>query len=223
MVKVHKITGSYGANAYLIDATHPILVDVGAANMFDLLRRFLNPIDLEYIVLTHCHYDHTFGTAQLAEQTGANIAIHEEDAKLLGDDWATVSDVFGARAPSIEPDMLLKGGESFDLGNISLRVIHTPGHTLGSICLYGENIRSNLLFSGDTIFAAGGIGRTDLGGDAHALVNSIKLLTTLDVDTIYPGHGGITNQNVDAQIRASLRYAELNCKAYNSKGFYAFV
>ncbi len=227
MVKVHKITGSYGANAYLIDAECPILVDVGAANMFDLLRRFLNPTDLEYIVLTHCHYDHTFGTAQLAEQTGANVAIHEEDAKLLGDNWATASGVFGVRAPSIEPDMLLKGGESLDLGDISLRVIHTPGHTPGSICLYSEDIRrmssSKLLFSGDAIFAAGGIGRTDLGGDAHALVNSIKLLTTLDVDTLYPGHGDATNQNVSTQIKTSLRYAELNRKAHNSKDFYVFV
>jgi len=223
MVNVHKITGSYGANAYLIDATHPVLVDVGAANMFDLLGRFLNPADLEYIILTHCHYDHTFGTEKLAEQTSARIAIHEEDAKLLGDDGMTVSAMFGTRAPRIEPDILFKGEESLDLGDISLRVIHTPGHTPGSICLYGGDVRSNLLFSGDTIFAAGGIGRTDLGGDAQALVNSIKLLTTLDVDILYPGHGDVTNQNVDAQIRASLGYAELGRTTYNSKDFYAFV
>jgi len=219
MVNVHKITGLYGANAYLIDAERPVLVDVGAPNMFDLLKEFMNPTDLEYIILTHCHYDHTFGTAQLAERTGASIAIHEEDAKLLGEDWATASDMFGARAPSIEPDMLLKGGESLDLGDVSLRIIHTPGHTPGSICLYG----SGLLFSGDTIFAAGGIGRTDLGGDAHALVDSIKLLTTLDVDILYPGHGEITNENAGAQIRASLKHAELNYKAYNSKDFYVFI
>ncbi len=218
MVNVHKITGSHGANAYLIDAQHPILVDVGALNMFDALKKFLNPTDLEYIILTHCHYDHTLGATQLAEQTGASIAIHEEDAKLLDDDWATASAMFGTHAPSIEPDMLLKGGKSLDLGDISLRIIHTPGHSLGSICLYG----SGLLFSGDTIFVAGGIGRTDLGGDAHALVDSIKLLTALDVDILYPGHGDITNQNVNAQIRASLKYAKINRKAYNSKGFYAF-
>jgi len=236
MVNVHKITGSHGANAYLIDAEHPILVDVGAPNMFDVLKKFLNPTDLEYIILTHCHYDHTLGTTQLAEQTGASIAIHEEDAKLLDDDWATASTMFGTHAPSIEPDMLLKGGESLDLGDISLRIIHTSGHSPGGICLYGEDIqrpsssenvpaeyfRSGLLFSGDTIFVAGGIGRTDLGGDAHALVDSIKLLTALDVDILYPGHGDITNQNVNAQIRASLKYAKINRKAYNSKGFYAF-
>jgi len=221
MVNVHKITGSYGANAYLIDAERPVLVDVGAPNMFDLLTEFMNPTDLEYIVLTHCHYDHTFGTAQLAERTGASVAIHEEDAKLLGEDWATASDMFGVRAPSVEPDILLKGGESLDLGDVSLRVIHTPGHTPGSICLYGEDVR--LLFSGDTVFAAGGIGRTDLGGDAHALVDSIKLLTTLDVGILYPGHGEITNENADTQIRTSLKHAELNYKAYNSKDFYAFI
>lgn len=221
MVNVHKITGLYDANAYLIDAEHPLLVDVGAPNMFDCLKRLMNPTELEYIVLTHCHYDHTFGTAQLAERTGASIAIHEEDAKLLGEDWATASDMFGAHAPSVEPDMLLKGGESLNLGDVSLRIIHTPGHTPGSICLYGEDVR--LLFSGDTIFAAGGIGRTDLGGNAHALVDSIKLLTTLDIDILYPGHGEITNENADAQIRTSLKHAELNCKAYNSKDFYVSV
>ncbi|MDD2665421.1 MAG: MBL fold metallo-hydrolase [Methanocellales archaeon] len=205
MAQVHKI--AYNANSYLIAAKRPILVDVGMHCELALrsIEKIIAPNALEYIVLTHCHYDHTFGALELAEQTGARIAIHENDAELLGDDRATVSDLFGVRSPNIKPDVILQGGEILNLGDVELEVIHTPGHTPGGICLYG----SKQLFSGDTIFPNGSVGRTDLeGGDSNQLIKSIKLLTTLDVETLYPGHGDVTNKDVNAQIRDSLRFAE---------------
>ncbi len=169
------------------------------------IEEIIVPNALEYIVLTHCHYDHIFGALELAEQTGARIAIHKNDAESLGDDHATVSNLFGVRSPAIEPDVMLQGGEMLDLGDLELKVIHTPGHTLGSICLYG----SKQLFSGDTVFPNGSFGRTDLkGGDTKKLIESIKLLTTMDVEILYPGHGDVTSKNVNAQIRDSLRFAE---------------
>lgn len=218
MVKVHKITASpYAANAYLVEAERSVLVDVGTDPDFALnaIKRVIDPNSLEYIILTHCHYDHTAGTAQLAEQTNASVAIHQCDADLLDDIHATASSLFGARPPNIKPDMLLQGGEILDLGDLTLKVIHTPGHTPGGICLHSEDIQRTsslrLLFSGDTIFSNGGIGRTDLhGGDSTALTNSIKLLTTLNIDAIYPGHGEAVYKNVNIHIEKSLKFAELN-------------
>lgn len=207
MAQVHKILASYNANSYLIAAKRPILVDVGMHCELALrsIEKIIVPNTLEYIVLTHCHYDHIFGASELAEQTGARIAIHQLDADLLGDDHATVSDLFGVRSPDIKPDVILQGGDVLDLGDAELKVIHTSGHTPGGICLYVPK----QLFSGDTVFPNGSVGRTDLkGGDSKKLIESIKFLTTLDVDIMYPGHGDVTSKNVNAQIRDSLRFAE---------------
>lgn len=209
MVQVHKILASYNANSYLIAAKRPILVDVGMHCDLALqsIEKIIVPNALEYIVLTHCHYDHIFGALELAEQTGARIAIHKSDAELLSDDHATVSDLFGVRSPSIKPDLILQGGEMLDLGDAELEVIHTPGHTPGGICLYVS--ASKQLFSGDTVFPNGSFGRTDLkGGDLNQLIKSIKLLTALDVEILYPGHGDVTSKDINAQIRDSLRFAE---------------
>ena len=209
MFQVYKIAASYNANSYLIAAKRPILVDVGMHCELALrsIEELITPNALEYIVLTHCHYDHIVGAPELAEQTGARIAIHQHDAELLSDDHATVSNMFGVRSPSIKPDVILHGGEILDLGDVELKVIHTPGHTPGGICLYGYG--SKQLFSGDTVFPNGSFGRTDLkGGDQNQLLASIKLLTTLDVETLYPGHDDVTRREVNAQIRDSLRLAE---------------
>ncbi|MHC1599386.1 MAG: MBL fold metallo-hydrolase [Candidatus Methanospirareceae archaeon] len=186
----------YG-NAYLIDGT--VLIDAG------IDPREVAGYDIELIILTHCHFDHTCAVPEIARMTGAKIAIHEEDAKLLDDDYATASALFGERTPEISPDMLLYGGEIFESDNFMLEVIHTPGHTPGGICLYESETRS--LFSGDTVFPDGGIGRCDLGGDLSDLIRSIELLTTLDPEVLYPGHLDVTDADVSAQIGSSLAHA----------------
>jgi len=185
------------ANAYLIDGT--VLIDAG------IDPREVAGYDLELIILTHCHFDHTCAAPEIAETTGARIAIHEEDARLLDDNYATASALFGKRAPEISPDILLYGGEIFESDNFMLEVIHTPGHTPGGICLYESGTRS--LFSGDTVFAGGGIGRCDLGGDLSDLIRSIELLTTLDPEVLYPGHLDVTGADVPSQIGSSLAHA----------------
>jgi glyoxylase-like metal-dependent hydrolase (beta-lactamase superfamily II) len=94
-----------------------------------------------------------------------------------------------------------------DIGKWKLEVMETPGHSLGSLCLYERN--EKILFSGDTIFPDGNIGRTDMyGGDTAELIRSIERLTNLDVNTIYPGHMDITNRDVKRQIQMSLRFAK---------------
>ena len=119
---------------------------------------------------------------------------------------ATVAYLFGLSAPEIEADGTLKEGDVIDLGEWKLEVMHTPGHSPGGICLYEP--RAKVLFSGDTVFPQGNIGRTDLfaGCDAD-LVSSIERLTKLEVEILYPGHMEIVSGDVGRQIQASLRFA----------------
>lgn len=189
----------YDANAYLVNGT--ILIDVGmdAGLIISELEKYIQPEDLENIILTHCHYDHSGGAEKVSKVCGAKISIHEQDAPLLSDPLASVSGMFGKKNLSIVPDILLKDGDV--IGELS--VIHTPGHTPGGICLY--NKRSKILFSGDTVFQDGGFGRTDLyGGDTSQLVESIKKLSNLDVSSLYPGHGDIITQKANEHIKLSL-------------------
>lgn len=207
-MKVVKLGNSlYDANAYLVERS--ILVDVGmdAGHIISLLGEHIELRELETIILTHCHYDHSGGTGEVAKACSSKIAIHKDDAQLLGSSSASASDFFGKTAPSIIPDILLKGGEVFG----GLEVIHTPGHTPGSICLYDAGSKS--LFSGDTVFQDGSFGRTDLyGGSMEQLIESIKRLTYLDISVMYPGHGDVVTEDVNEQIRMSLmlaaRYSE---------------
>ncbi len=205
------------ANAYLVNGT--VLIDAGIDPTHLAGRDFgsggssgssgsIKSVgstesleSIELIILTHCHFDHTCAASAIAAISGSEIAIHESDARLLGDDRATASVLFGRRAPQITPDILLYGGELFEFDDLLLEVLHTPGHTPGGICIYESGTKS--LFSGDTIFPDGGIGRCDLGGDISDLIRSTELLTTLDVDTLYPGHFNASSVDVSSQIGLS--------------------
>ncbi|MGZ4869837.1 MAG: MBL fold metallo-hydrolase, partial [Halobacteriota archaeon] len=134
------------------------------------------------------------------------VMMHEADAKAIGTS-ASAAHFFGARAPKFRVDTVLTDGAEIDLGDTTLRVIHTPGHTPGSICLY--EVQSKSLFSGDTVFPYGSIGRTDLpGGSSRDLIRSISRLVALDVSVLYPGHGEVTANNVNEQIKQSLKLAK---------------
>ena len=202
-MQVIKINNSpYDANAYLVNGT--ILIDVGmdSSEIIPELEKHIAPDDLEMIILTHCHYDHSGGAGGVASATGAKIAVHKNDAPLLGNPDASASRLFGKRAPIIVPDILLAGGERFG----ELEIIHTPGHTPGGICIYDPISRT--LFSGDTVFQDGSFGRTDLyGGNSSQLTGSIRKLTLLDVNIMYPGHGEIVMNNANEQIKLSLLMA----------------
>ncbi|MGC9515301.1 MBL fold metallo-hydrolase [Methanocrinis sp.] len=209
MVEVHKVSGSpFDGNVYLILDEVPVLIDAGMDPEPTLrkIKKHIDPADIEMIILTHCHHDHSAGVPLLKEATGAKVLIHENEAGSLGDDMATVAYLFGLSAPEIEADETLKEGDVIDLGEWKLEVMHTPGHSPGGICLYEP--RARVLFSGDTVFPQGNIGRTDLfaGKDAD-LVRSIERLTELEVEVLYPGHMEIVSGDVGRQIQASLRFA----------------
>ncbi|MDZ7698845.1 MAG: MBL fold metallo-hydrolase [Deltaproteobacteria bacterium] len=139
----------------------------------------------EYVVNTHGHADHTCGNRAVLSKTGAELLVHEADApEILRGLNRAFTFVMGKR-PSPAAHRTVTDGECIPIGQTGLTVIHTPGHTPGSICLFGEGN----LFTGDTLFV-GAVGRTDLkGGSLEVLLDSLKNLLRLPVDTtVWPGH-----------------------------------
>jgi glyoxylase-like metal-dependent hydrolase (beta-lactamase superfamily II) len=144
-----------------------------------------NNIRIKYIVNTHGHVDHMTGNAEMKTKTGAQIIVHKDDAELLMFTPAAVFRLHGAeRSPY--PDIIVNDGDDIRVGNISLKVIHTPGHTQGGISLYTEGY----VFTGDALFVEA-VGRTDFpGGSWLVLRHSImeKLFTLPDDTKVMPGH-----------------------------------
>ncbi len=210
MVEVHKVSGAaFDGNVYLILDEKPILVDAGmmAAPTLRNINKLIDPQKIEMIVLTHCHHDHSGAAPELKAATGARLLLSEKEVGAVGDDLATVAYLFGQQAPSYQVDQTMKEGMVLDIGEWKLEVMETPGHSQGSLCLYEP--RAKVLFSGDTVFPDGNIGRTDMyGGSTPDLVASIERLVGLDVEIMYPGHMEITDRDVKRQIQMSLRFAK---------------
>ncbi len=144
---------------------------------------------LKYIINTHGHIDHISANSVIREKTGAKILIHELDAPLLSQPAKNLSLLIGESLTNCQSDVLLKEGDYITIGEFKLKVLHTPGHTDGSICLQGDDF----IFTGDTLFFDS-IGRTDLpGGSEEKIFASLKRLSSLLKEDmlIYPGHGAV--------------------------------
>ena len=140
------------------------------------------------ILLTHAHADHMMNLRKWKEATGAPILIGRYDRYALSDPNANVADLLGLPNGDYgDADRVLEDREEIAVGREKLTVLHTPGHTAGSVCY----LASDALFSGDTIFARGGVGRTDFfGGSDESLAESVRSLLSLPKElTVYPGHG----------------------------------
>ncbi len=150
-----------------------------------------NELRVIEVLNTHGHFDHTFGDAAVKTATSAALAIHRLDAYRLAENAASGSTLFPMPHPPVEADRLLDEGDEARVADLRLVVLHTPGHTEGSVCFHLPEERT--LFSGDTLFNAG-LGRVDLpGGDPRAMVESLRRLMTLAPETVvYPGHGAKT-------------------------------
>lgn len=160
-------------------------------------------LKVKYLINTHGHFDHVGANKRMKEATGADIACHPEDEPMLVE-LSKSAAMFGLSAENSPPaDILLKDGDQIFFGEITLKVIHTPGHSPGGICLYTPGH----LFAGDTLFM-GSIGRTDLpGGDYDTLISSIKTkLLDLPEDTmVYTGHGPETGIGNEKRMNPFLR------------------
>lgn len=203
-MRVKNVNGiSYDSNAYLIDAKRKTLVDAGM-NASRVLSGIPGGLDL--IVLTHCHYDHIGAVPEIVRATGARVAMHAGDLPLLRSEKEASASIFNAPRPEFTVDIVLEDGQVIDLGDSTLRVIHTPGHTPGSICLHDPATKE--LFTGDTVFEGGSFGRTDIGGDPVSMVRSLERLTGLDAAVLYPGHGGIVRRDAKESLLASYKNAK---------------
>lgn len=184
------VVGSYEVNCYIIycsNTKEAIIIDPG-----DEANRILNEVKknelkVKYIVLTHGHGDHIGAVKEIIKALNIPLLAHVDEKELLEDRNKNLSYIMPTGPTELIADKLLKDGSIIRFGNVGAKVIHTPGHTKGGICLK----MGNLLFTGDTIFRAS-IGRTDLyGGNYQSLINSIKnrLMHLDDSIMIFPGHG----------------------------------
>lgn len=193
-MKIPKITsltvGKLAANCYIITVDKKaIIIDPGAESQ--RISKYLasQSIDYDMIINTHGHVDHISANGLLKKE-GVKLCIHKKDAPLLVDPAKNLSSLFGCEDEWINgpaADCLLLDEEIIHWEGQTLKIIHTPGHTQGSISI----LMGNCLFSGDTLFASG-IGRTDLpGGSQEDLISSIrdKLFTLAEDTIVYPGHG----------------------------------
>jgi hydroxyacylglutathione hydrolase len=185
--------GPFATNCYIVgseESKQGIIIDPGDEAGVILGRVAGLGLDIKLIILTHGHIDHVGALKAVKEATGAEMAIHADDAKSLRGLRGLLQSVLvpGLSYPlPPPPERLLADGDSLDVSDLHFKVLHTPGHTPGGICLLGEGV----VFSGDALFNYG-IGRTDLpGGSYHRLVESIRtrLLVLPDETIVYPGHG----------------------------------
>lgn len=208
-MKVHQIGGvGCDSNIYLIEAEKPVLIDTGTgfniSGTLKEIKKILNKKPIQMILLTHMHYDHTGGAKKIAEAYKSRVHAYGNDAEALmgGDGSNTCARDFGERIEKMDISPL-SNNSVIDCGDLNLRVIHTPGHTSGSISFYEQNTKS--LFSGDTVFADGGVGRWDLPtGDYNALSTSVSELLKLGAVHLYPGHGPYINDKAQEHIKMAL-------------------
>jgi glyoxylase-like metal-dependent hydrolase (beta-lactamase superfamily II) len=192
MERLHRVIGPIATNVHVLAdprSREAIAIDTATPSLAWIADELAErDWTLKLIVSTHGHWDHSGDNAALARHTGADIAVHPLDRARLTDPqplWAPFEIV-----PSVPAVDLAEGGE-VRFGEVHLRVLHTPGHTEGSVCLYDAD--AGFLYSGDTLFA-GGWGRVDLpGGDSDAMAASLtRFLELPDGVAVFPGHGAET-------------------------------
>lgn len=185
MIIRRMMAGVYAANCYiLLDENTKDAVVLDPGGDVDDICNAVNDFHgkVKYIILTHGHFDHTTGVEELKDITGAEVAISKED-----NDMIMKGEQYYGPFPEAGGDILLKDGDELKFGNTTLKILATPGHTPGGICILADDD----VFTGDTLFA-GSVGRSDLkGGNQEALIRSIKekLMVLDNTIAVHPGHG----------------------------------
>lgn len=210
MIIDHLVLGEYQTNCYILreteDSADCLIVDTALPD-----PRLLNFLDHHKynplaVVLTHGHADHIISLADLRKKyPEIKVYIHSLDQNMLTDAEFNLSALVGRNFTTAPADVIVEDGDLIEIGGITLNVLHTPGHTIGGICLYAK--KDAVLFSGDTLFADS-VGRTDFpGGSMHQLIESIKtkLFPLPEQTKVYPGHGPATTLKREKSSNQYLR------------------
>jgi hydroxyacylglutathione hydrolase len=206
VIIVRLVVGSLSANCYIVGSEttgEGMVIDPGG-NADVIYRAILDSeLDIKIIVLTHGHSDHIAALYDIQEKTGAEVAIHIEDADFL-EGRGSHSSQFGISYHTPHPpDRLLREGDIIEVGHLAFKVMHTPGHTPGGICLLSED----RVFTGDTLFRRG-IGTTIMPGTSRRLlIESIqqRLMALPDDTIVYPGHGRETTIGAERRDNRYIR------------------
>ena len=160
---------------------------------------------LKYVILTHGHFDHVMAVGEILKNTGAKLVVHEDEVPALSDGVLSGCASFGvAMQDTLKEDIAVKDGDTLDFGGTYLEFMHTPGHTVGSMCI----LLGDIILTGDTLFA-GTCGRCDLpGGDYEMMLKSLKRLAELKGNfKIYPGHGEPSAIDIERKYNPYMREA----------------
>ena len=200
MIIEHLVVGPLSVNCYIVacqSTKKAAVIDPGDEGSRILAKAEMMGVEITTIINTHGHFDHIGANSYLKNNAKAKLIIHDDDNDLL-----SLAEEHALRyglsvTPSPKPDLTVSGGDIIEVGDLKIKVIDTPGHSPGGICLLIEDV----LFSGDTLFAES-IGRTDLpGGNFNQLISSIKskLLPLPPETKVYPGHGGSTTIGIETK------------------------
>lgn len=194
MILIKQPVGIMGVNCYILgDKSEAIIVDPGsdAEKIIKILDD--NEITAKYIVLTHCHFDHILAVEKLIKKLDVKLIACQSEKENLLDSSINYTDKYSRKPVSLTADIYVKDDDVLKSGELEFKVIETPGHTSGGMCLYCKG--ENLLISGDTLFYSS-VGRCDLAtGDEKTLIKSIKekLFILPDDTVVLPGHGENTS------------------------------
>ena len=196
--------GELGTNCHLLGCGGNAVLAVDIGNGAQTVLSWLSDehAELAAILLTHGHYDHVAGVEAVRRATGAPVYIHTADAPMLGSGRANLAwQITDAPYTPVASFETVEDGQELHIGERTVRVMHTPGHTPGGCCYLTEDI----LFSGDTLFR-GSIGRTDLGGNAQDMQASLQRIAAIEGEwRVYPGHFGSSTLSWEKQHNPYLR------------------
>lgn len=191
------VAGPVQTNCYVLcSGKRAVVIDPGDRGKELYTRIVSRGLTVDAILLTHGHFDHIGGVNELKELSGAPVYVSENDAEMLHDGKKNFSVYFGMAIDSVSFDHTVKDGDVLTFGEITLKVLETPGHSKGSVVYRTEDC----LFTGDTLFQASA-GRTDgYGGSERELLASLRRLYDLPGDyKVYPGHGESTTLQIERE------------------------
>ncbi|MHA1909092.1 MAG: MBL fold metallo-hydrolase [Candidatus Thorarchaeota archaeon] len=210
------VSRSFDSNiGYLESGDRKVLIDAGTGVYYTQLDEALSKLgaslnSITDVLLTHSHVDHIGGIVPLLEMGSPKIHLHKEEADMInsGDMSLTLGDTFGTDIPPMKIEGVLQEGDILEIGDLRIKVLHTPGHSGGSSCFHLEE--ESVVYTGDTMFSGGSFGRVDFPtGDPAKIVASLKRLSELENFSVaLPGHMGPVRGNATRSAMSSYQMAK---------------